>query len=225
MLIRPYEHLDKVYCAGPLFNQIERDEMVQIADLLSDAGFEPFVPHRDGMEFALVHPYLVQQGYDPTAVGQLLHEAVFALDTYQVIMGCGSLVCNLNGRVPDEGAVSETAMAWTLGKPLVLYKDDCRSKVAGRDNPLVVGMTDFEVTNSLGDIPELLRQKHAVLQIRREFEIPCPPHLEAVLCRGQYLWEGLQSLGLHRPNDKVAGIIRDLFDPDANRLNGAWQTV
>ena len=44
------------------------------------------------------------------------------------------------GRTPDEGAVSEAAMAWTLGKPMVAYKDDVRSLIAGRVNPPLVGL-------------------------------------------------------------------------------------
>ena len=74
-----------------------------------------------------------------------MHRAIFALDAYQVVVGCGSLVCNINGRVPDEGAVAEASMAWTLGKPVVLYKQDIRTAVSGRDNPLVAGLAEFAV--------------------------------------------------------------------------------
>ena len=41
----------RVYCAGPLFNQAERDEMTAIADILCEAGYVVYLPHRDGMEF------------------------------------------------------------------------------------------------------------------------------------------------------------------------------
>src|SRR5688572_5831293 len=110
--IQPFRHPRRVYCAGPLFNAAERREMQELAAALAAEGFEPFVPHADGMEFAQVHPYLVRQGYDAPRVGRWLHEAVFALDVYQVAVGCCSLVFNMNGRVPDEGGVAELSMSW-----------------------------------------------------------------------------------------------------------------
>ena len=54
--IRPLDNLHRVYCAGPLFNEAERREMLAIADVLRVGGFEPFVPHADGMEFAQLQP-------------------------------------------------------------------------------------------------------------------------------------------------------------------------
>jgi nucleoside 2-deoxyribosyltransferase len=216
--VKPHQYLRRVYCAGALFNEGERRQMVEIAECLSAAGFEPFVPHRDGMEFAQVQPYLVNHGYNAVTVGQLLHEAVFALDTYQVILGCGSLVCNLNGRVPDEGAMVEMAMAWTYGKPIVIYKDDCRSMVAGRDNPLVIGMTDFVTYPTLDELPAALARRIDELDLDEHFEMPCPNHLYDVLDRGERLSAELMALGETRPNDRVARIILDIFDPEGSRL-------
>ena len=40
--IFPLAHLRRVYCAGPLFNEAERREMLRIAEVLSRADFEPF---------------------------------------------------------------------------------------------------------------------------------------------------------------------------------------
>lgn len=211
MRIEPLRELRRVYCAGPLFNEAERREMLMIAQVLAAAGFEPFVPHSDGMEFALVHPYLVEEGYDARSAGQVLHEAVFALDTYQVVVGCGSLVLNLNGRVPDEGAVAETTMAWMLGKPLVIFKEDARSAIEGRDNPLIVGQTRFETIDELAAIPAALEVRIAEFEgeIARPFE--CPAHLAEVVMRGGRLWEQLQALGSERPDPAVAEIVLDLF--------------
>ena len=114
----------RVYCAGPLFNRAEREEMTQIADCLCREGYDVYLPHRDGMEFRLVHEVLVERGWGAPIAGAFLHAAIFALDVYQLVVECDAMVWNLNGRTPDEGAVSEAAMAWTLGKPLVAYRDD-----------------------------------------------------------------------------------------------------
>src|SRR5687767_8611165 len=94
-----------VYCAGPLFNQSERDEMTAIADALCDAGYDVYLPHRDGMEFRLILEVLVERGWTPATAAHFLHAAIFALDVYQLAVECDALVWNLNGRVPDEGAV------------------------------------------------------------------------------------------------------------------------
>jgi nucleoside 2-deoxyribosyltransferase len=87
----PFRHQGRVYCAGPLFNEAERREMLLIGDALRLAGFEPFVPHADGMEFAQLEPCLVGRGCEPSAAGRVLHQAIFALDVYQVMAGCGRL--------------------------------------------------------------------------------------------------------------------------------------
>lgn len=151
----------KVYCAGPLFNQAERDEMTAIAKGLVAAGYGVYLPHRDGMEFRLVLDVLVDRGWEHAVAGQFLHEAIFALDVHQVVVDCDALVWNLNGRVPDEGAVSEAAIAWTLGKPIVAYKDDVRSLIAGRYNPLLVGLVDFTTVDAIDDIPAVLAREIA----------------------------------------------------------------
>jgi len=211
--IRPLENIRRVYCAGPLFSEIERQQMSQLAAILTEAGFEPFVPHADGMEFAQLHPYLVAGGHDPALAGRWVHEAVFALDIYQVVLGCGSLVFNLNGRVPDEGAVSEAAIAWTLGKPLVVYKDDIRTAVAGRDNPLVIGLAEFEWVEAMEQVPEMLERKIATHPCPQQWQVPCPPHLDAALRAGERFWAQLESFGVERPVAPLAELVLELFGP------------
>jgi nucleoside 2-deoxyribosyltransferase len=211
MYIYPLRETRRVYCAGPLFNEPERQEMNLIAASLRQDGFEPFVPHADGLEFAKVQPYLAEQRYDPAAAGRLLHRAIFALDVFQVVVGCGSLVMNMNGRVPDEGAVSEAAMAWTLGKPVVIYKADARTKVAGRDNPLVVGLSDFETIDEIAELGRALAARYSELQPDAETAVLCPPHLRATLSAGQRLWQRLQTMGATRPCDQVAEAVMEEF--------------
>jgi nucleoside 2-deoxyribosyltransferase len=211
MKIHPHRERRRVYCAGPLFNDAERREMDAIGRHLRESGFEPFVPHADGLEFAKVHPYLAAQGHDAAAIGRLLHEAIFALDVYQVMVGCGSLVMNMNGRVPDEGAVSEAAIAWTLGKPVVLYKADARTKVSGRDNPLVVGLGGFETVDEIESLGAALAARYAELAPDPHASVVCPPHLRRTLAAGERLWERLQGLGDARPSELVARAVIDDF--------------
>jgi nucleoside 2-deoxyribosyltransferase len=209
--VYPFRQLGRVYCAGPLFNESERDEMSRIGAALRLAGFETFVPHADSLEFAQVHPHLAAHGYDATQIGQVIHRAIFALDTYQVICGCGSLVLNMNGRVPDEGAVAEAAMAWTLGKPIVIFKADARSKISGRDNPLIVGQADFETVDEIQQLGPRLAARVIELALDPEWHVPCPPHLHDTLSAGGRLWQRIEQLGPQRSLAELADTVVELF--------------
>lgn len=209
----PLRHQRRVYCAGPLFNEAERSEMLAIGHALELAGFEPFVPHADGMEFAQLEPVLAARGYDPAFAGRLLHEAIFALDVYQVLAGCASLVLNMNGRVPDEGAVSEAAMAWTLGKPIVIFKADARSKICGRDNPLVVGLSGFETVDKIELLGPSLAARQAELLTDPLHRVPCPAHLSQTVAAGERLWDRLEQFGAQRPQEALVDVVLELFEP------------
>jgi len=203
-----------VYCAGPLFCQAERDEMTAIADLLVEHGYRVYLPHRDGMEFRLVHEILTERGWEPPDAAHFLHAAIFALDVYQLAVECDCMVWNLNGRVPDEGAVSEAAMAWTLGKPLVAYKDDVRSLIAGRVNPLLVGMTDFQTVDAVEDIPHALqlartRQASGLLTATQLSE-----RMQTAIDEGRQLWDALCNEHEDGDNEFIADVVARLFSPE-----------
>ena len=149
----------KVYCAGPLFNHKEREEMAEIAQSLESEGFDVFLPQRDGIELAVCVETLVENGLDRPRASDLLSRAIFALDVYQVLEACDALVINLNGRVPDEGAVAEAAMAWRAGKALAAYKADVRTAFKGYDNPLVAGLFDFKTSSTIDDLVASLKSE------------------------------------------------------------------
>ncbi|HPD15510.1 MAG TPA: nucleoside 2-deoxyribosyltransferase [Planctomycetota bacterium] len=142
----------RVYCAGPLFNAKEQDEMRELAHALECAGLETFLPQRDGLELTKVVHELVALGVEHAKAGDVTAKAIFALDVYQVIEKCQAIVVNLNGRVPDEGAVSEAAIAWCYGKIMVGYKSDSRSVFLGQDNPLVTGLFDFQLCRGAQEV-------------------------------------------------------------------------
>lgn len=202
----------RVYCAGPLFNQSERDEMQAIADLLCESGYKVYLPHRDGMEFRLIHHVLIDRGWDAPRAAQFLHAAIFALDVYQLAVECDAMVWNLNGRVPDEGAVSEAAMAWTLGKPLVAYSDDARSLIAGRMNPLLVGMVDFTTTENIDELPELLSQA-CVNQPAAESHNTLAPKMQATVTAGEKLWNVMAERHAQSDDERIADAVTELFAP------------
>ncbi len=202
-----------VYCAGPLFNQSERDEMTAISDVLVSQGHSVFLPHRDGMEFRLVREALIEQGWDPEIAGTFLREAIFALDVYQLAIACDAMVWNLNGRVPDEGAVSEAAIAWTLGKPLIGFQDDARSLIAGRVNPLLVGLVDFVTVCRIQDIPTALEAERRKTNVNPIDHDRLPVKLKTAVDRGAELWKALRKEKADGENKMIADCVAKLFGP------------
>jgi nucleoside 2-deoxyribosyltransferase len=171
----------KVYCAGPLFSEGERREMGDIASALESAGYDTFLPQRDGIHIAAVCSDIAAMTGAPAAeVTQFLERAVFELDVHQVASGCDALVVNLNGRVPDEGAVVEMAIAWVHQKPVVAYRDGSRTFLEGAANPLVGGLCDFRLVSSITDIPKALQQ--AAMAPRRNPASAGSPAMADLLC-------------------------------------------
>jgi len=194
----------RVYCAGPLFNEKEKEEMAEIAQALERHGFEVFLPQRDGLELSKCVQSLVLSGFDRQSVSDTLSKAIFALDVFQVVEECDAIVVNLNGRVPDEGAVAEAALAWYAGKTLIAYKSDVRTVFNGYDNPLVAGLFGFRFCLSIDRIAdELLARsetENRLQGIERKAEI------DACLSLGRRIWGALRS-----PNGQEA-IVKVLLE-------------
>ncbi len=122
-----------IYLAGPLFNEGERHEMALLAAALEKHGLATFLPQRDGLELASLH------GSAPEA-SALWSKAIFQLDVAH-LLACRGMVVNLDGRVPDEGAMVEAGIAWATGKPLVFYQRDARRCFDGDNNPMISGLS------------------------------------------------------------------------------------
>lgn len=120
---------NKVYFAGPLFNQSEKDFNLKIVAVLEEFGYEVFLPQRDGIEAALLEGKTEDE----------LVEMIFELDEGKV-MESDILFMNLDGRVPDEGACVELGIAFGNGKRCYGFKTDTRSVELGMDlNPMIAG--------------------------------------------------------------------------------------
>jgi nucleoside 2-deoxyribosyltransferase len=179
----------RIYCAGPLFNPSERAEMEMLAETLEQAGFKTFLPQRDGFLYAAMLPHIFRAGYARDVAQWMVRQAIFALDVYQMLVACEGTVVNLNGRVPDEGAIVEGSMAWMAGKAVVLFKDDGRSLIDGLDNPLLAGLGDFRVVRRSEDLPMRLTRALAECQPTALQVESLPLTVQPVLARGQRLTE------------------------------------
>jgi nucleoside 2-deoxyribosyltransferase len=150
---------NRIYCSGPLFCAEEVGGMNAIAKVLEDAGFQTFLPHRDGIE-----AYIMRFGNSSllsriSVIRKHVDYAIFSLDVYELMERCGAVVCNLNGRVPDEGMIVEASLAYAAGKPLVLFKDDARAPFGGYDNSMLTSLVRGEIVKKLKELPSALKQR------------------------------------------------------------------
>ena len=119
----------RVYFAGPLFSQSEKDFNLKLANLLEAHGYEVFLPQRDGIEAALLEGKTEEE----------LTQMVFELDHTEVLKA-DIIFMNLDGRVPDEGACVELGIAYASGKRCYGVKTDTRSVELNMDvNPMISG--------------------------------------------------------------------------------------
>lgn len=179
----------RIYCSGPLFCAEEVGGMSAIAQVLEKAGYSTFLPHRDGLE-----PYVMRFGNLPIPqtvlkIRERIDYAIFCLDVYELIERCDAVVCNLNGRVPDEGMIVEAALAFAAGKPLVLFKDDARAPFCGYDNAMLTSLTHGRVIHKLNDVPAAVKQALA----QKVVPAPLSEHLKSTLVYGKRLSSAMET--------------------------------
>lgn len=187
----------KVYCSGPLFSPEEVGAMQAIAEALEKKGMDTFLPHRDGLE-SWVMPLsgMPMQDMVP-AVRRQVDQAIFALDIYQLVEECDAIVVNLNGRVPDEGALVEASLAWATNTPVVMYKHDHRAPFGGYDNPMVRGLTRGRSVATVRRIPAAVRDACSGHKTR---PAEGNPELERALRAGERIWQIVR----HMPTSPAA---------------------
>ncbi len=161
-----------VHLVGPAYSPEEREGMAYLAALLEAGGFEVYL----------------QQRNDTAA-----ESAAFALEVFQVTR-CDCLVFNMNGRVPDDSGAFLAAVAFTLGKPVVLYKRDHRTKLFGNDNAMLSGLSfDFKSVRKPERLPAEVRKA-----IERATAVPLDPAALPPLVRlnadlGREVWESISA--------------------------------
>lgn len=131
----------KVYFAGPMFNQAEKEYNLKMTKVLEDNGYEVFLPQRDGIEAAQLEGKSEDE----------LVEMIFKLDESKV-KEADIVFMNLDGRVPDEGACVELGIAFAEGKRCYGFKTDTRAAERALDlNPMISGCMTKIFSNYDGD--------------------------------------------------------------------------
>ena len=128
-IMRNIGHGKKVYFAGPMFNQAEKEFNLKITKVLEDCGYQVFLPQRDGIEAAKLEGKTEEE----------LVKMIFALDAGEV-RKADIVFMNIDGRVPDEGASVELGIAYGIGKRCYGFKTDTRAVEFGLEmNPMISG--------------------------------------------------------------------------------------
>lgn len=98
----------RVYLAGPLFTQAERQWNLQLAEALSQAGHTVFLPQAEIEELETLDA-----------------GTIFRLDV-EGLRAAEAVVAILDGPDADSGTSFECGMAYALGIPLVVVRTDFR---------------------------------------------------------------------------------------------------
>jgi len=200
---------ERIYCSGPLFCAEEVGGMSAIARVLEDAGFRTFLPHRDGLEAYVMRFSNASLASTVSAVRTRIDYALFSLDVYELVERCSAVVCNLNGRVPDEGMIVEAAIAYAVGKPLVLFKDDARAPFGGYDNSMLTSLVQGRIVGKLTEIPAALEREMS----RKTERAPLSRDVEKAVSSGRRISSALERmpehLGKKRWSDEVISRVMD----------------
>lgn len=196
-----------VYCSGPLFCPEEIGGMTAIARAVETAGHETFLPHRDGLEAYVMRLASTPLGSMPGRA--LVDRAIFALDVFQIAERAHCVVVNMNGRVPDEGAVAEAAIAFAIGTPVVLYKNDARAPFGGGDNAMLLGLAASRPVSTLAAIPEAVAR---AMSSPRSGPGARSAGLERAVSLGRKIWPVLDAVNRRRSQKRPDELIEHIVE-------------
>lgn len=212
-----------VYCSGPMFDPGDKYDQQQVNDALEKAGYDTYLPQRDGIEIGAMMNMLKKPIIEATFFTKAvtaIQRAGFSMDVYQVVEATDALVLNLNGRVPDEGSVMETATAYAIGKPIVVYKDTPITAQGNFDNPMIQGLSStWENVGSYDAIAPALDARIAAVKAEGYTFTPSKS-LQAVIEYGRKvqamtgdikkLVADVEQAVQHEDVTKLPGILQDL---------------
>jgi nucleoside 2-deoxyribosyltransferase len=99
----------RLYVAGPLFTQAERAWNERLADALTKAGHEVFLPQTEVKAITSLHA-----------------DVIFQVDV-DGVRSAEAVVAILDGADPDSGTCFECGLAYALGIPIVAVRTDFRA--------------------------------------------------------------------------------------------------
>ncbi len=145
----------RIYFAGPLFSEAERDFNIKVAKALREEGFDVFLPQENSQ---------VDEIPDTDEKRRRLLNGFFTKDI-EAIDSSDILLIVMDGRVPDEGACFELGYAYARGKICVGLKTDSRVSEMGTDNAMLVGSLGDNVATDLESLTTMLKSIKAIVEL------------------------------------------------------------
>lgn len=149
----------KLYFAGPLFSNSEKEYNLKLTEKIESTGYEVFLPQRDGLDKDLpLHKSMTPEEKNKE-IFLMDRDKIFRTDIFLFVM---------DGRVPDEGASVALGMAYTqkfLDKKntvlIGLHTDLRASFLDSKLNPMLCSPLDYLISTEkeLLDLLRILRLK------------------------------------------------------------------
>ena len=143
--------MTRIYLAGPLFCQSERDYNIRLKDALSQAGYELILPQDNDFKINTAK-MAANQDYRDAATMMVFQADMEMLDS------CDAVIFNMDGRVPDEGGCVEIGYAYAKGKECFGLKTDVRTAEFGTDNMMIGGVLKLRVAASISELIGFLKE-------------------------------------------------------------------
>lgn len=148
--------MSKIYFAGPLFNEAEKEFNQKLTLELEKEEFDVFLPQRDGVESS--KPEYANLCKDEK------RKIMFDIDRDK-ILEANIFLFVLDGRVPDEGACVELGIAYhqkysiSNDKIIIGLQTDKRAAfISAKLNPMIACALDY-LFFSINDLKEFLIKK------------------------------------------------------------------
>ena len=145
----------RIYFAGPLFSEAERDFNIKVAKALREEGFDVFLPQENSQVDEI--PDTDEKRRRP--LNGFFTKDIEAIDSSDI------LLMVMDGRVPDEGACFELGYAYARGKICVGLKTDSRVSEMGTDNAMLVGSLGDNVATDLESLTTMLKSIKAIVEL------------------------------------------------------------
>jgi nucleoside 2-deoxyribosyltransferase len=193
----------KIFVAGPMFSRADQDGQRALDGVLQAAGYKTYLAQRDGLEMTklintMLNPSL--QSEELYLASLMVQRIGWCLEVFEIVgcgedPGCDALVLNMNGRVPDEGAVMEASIAYAAGKPVVNYKDSSITMWGLFDNPMVASLDEvWAPVRHLDQLPTAVDEALAAAGNRPAYRYAAPPALAEAACLGQFIAQNRDAL-------------------------------
>jgi nucleoside 2-deoxyribosyltransferase len=211
----------KIFLSGPMNSTSDINGQLAISAVLQPK-FNVYLAPVDGVEIRtlielLATPTVLSQPFLRAAL--LVQQIGWAHEIYQ-LLSCDALVLNMDGRVPDEGAVVEAATAFTAGKPVIIYKDMVITFWDFFDNPMVAALdSTWQVIADARKLPGAITAALANPPATKGFVYAPPPNIEAAYQFGEWVSANLKPLmaALTKAATDLPAALRDL-EPDMGSM-------